>query len=155
MDEYVKAFDEEFIKRTQSIIEQADSLKYSFTLLLNCTLALVCLPIERSQRSGDANATIYSDLISKLSDELGARNVISETISPTPPLQKLKCLRNGIAHVAMGAVNEKGTLSEFSIVGSTTHRKTTYSCSFHFNKDQLQKFALFMSSKYLEISTAV
>lgn len=150
---YTKAFEKEFITRTQSIIKQADSIDYSVTLLLNCTLALVCLPIERSQNVTGDSVAIYNTLISKLADKLDALHVIiSETVSPTPPKQKLKCLRNGIAHIVMDAINEKGSITGVTIQGSTTHRSISYSCSFHFSKEQLKKYALFMSSEYLKIS---
>lgn len=46
MSEYAGAFNKEFLNRTKNIIDTYTG-EYEDTLLLNCTLALICLPIEK------------------------------------------------------------------------------------------------------------
>ena len=43
-------FDKDFVKRTKNIIENiSKSTEYDVTLLLNCLLALVTLPLEQKR----------------------------------------------------------------------------------------------------------
>lgn len=151
MGEYIKPFDEEFLKRTRSIIAHADLLKYNVTLILNCTLSLICLPIERSNAEYNVNPQGYDSLFSDLCAQLRQDGVvITETTNNTPNKQLLKCLRNGIAHIKMNAVNDRGQITGVEITGSTKHQNTTYSCTFQFTKKQLKNFANFMVKRYLQ-----
>ncbi|MGL5124146.1 MAG: HEPN family nuclease [Fusobacteriaceae bacterium] len=45
---YKGKFSDTILERTKYIIEEYDG-NYEVTLLINCTLSLICLPIEDSQ----------------------------------------------------------------------------------------------------------
>lgn len=152
MGAYVEPFDKEFLKRTRSIIKNVDLIRYNVTLLLNCTLALVCLPIEKCNDDYGNNQQAYNDLFARLCTKMDALLIyIVEQRPNTPAKQKLKCLRNGIAHVKMTAVNETEKIAGVSITGSTKLNGTTYTCTFEFSKKQLREFSLYMADEYLRI----
>ena len=56
-------FDKEFVERTKEIIEQSQCFEHKITLLLNCMLALVNLPTERT---GKNDESFKSDIIQKI-----------------------------------------------------------------------------------------
>lgn len=50
MGDYANGFEIDFLDRTLKILidlEKKEFTKYNITLLLNCTLALLCLPDEK------------------------------------------------------------------------------------------------------------
>lgn len=52
MGNYKNGFDKDFLTRTLEILDDLESKKftpYNITLLLNCTLSLLCLPIQRTE----------------------------------------------------------------------------------------------------------
>lgn len=152
MSEYKEIFDKEFLIRTRKIIEKSDTFEYSVTLLLNCTLSLVCLPIERSNEGYIRNRKLFNRLFNEISLKLDGLGVnIVESNTGTPSKQKLKCLRNGIAHIQMDSINENGEIVGVKIVGSTKFQRVSYECEFNFNVEQLKEFALFMVNKYLAL----
>lgn len=61
MGKYVWTFNKEFLTRAQRITQRG----YEATLLLNCTLALVCLPIEKLIND---NCEIIDQVYSKLEE---------------------------------------------------------------------------------------
>ncbi len=153
MGEYIESFDKEFLKRTKSIIKHSDLLKYNVTLILNCTLSLICLPIERSNEEYESNKAEYDILFSNLCQKIKDLGVnITDTTDATPNKQLLKCLRNGIAHIKLEAINGSGKISGVIITGSTKYHKTNYSCTFRFSKKQLKDFANYMVDEYLKFS---
>lgn len=91
---------------------------------------------------------LFSNLCQKMRD-LGV--IINEDIPNTPDKQMLKCLRNGIAHIKMEAVNNTGRIAGISITGTTKFRENNYTCKFTFTKKQLKLFANYMVQEYLEI----
>ncbi len=151
MSEYKEKFDKEFLIRTKKIIQEADKFEYSVTLLLNCTLSLICLPIERSDGPSYRNDRLYDDLASKLNnldviiDEMNRNNL------NIPSRPKLKCLRNGIAHIKMDSVNKDEKITGVKIVGGTKYKNVKYKCKFNFTAEQLKEFSLFIVDKYLEL----
>lgn len=104
MSQYSKSFNKEFIERTKSILDKYQG-NYEVTLLMNCTLALVCLPIEKLKYSNN-----YPDLeiVSKISENLKSKFENSNNISD---LSLLKILRNGIAHLNLKFINEEKKLT--------------------------------------------
>ena len=80
-------FDREFVERTKWIIENT-SCKYEITLLLNCMLALVALPTERTKSKGDAD--FQNRCVSKLKE--------------MKVIEKESCLGAGQSRPAAGGV---------------------------------------------------
>ena len=152
MGEYIEPFDKEFLKRTKKILKHADFAKYNVTLILNCTLALICLPIERSNNDYKNNPAEYDRLFQSLADKLDELLVIVDEYGQTiPPKQKMKCLRNGIAHIKIEAVNGRNRIHGTIIEGTTKQNGMNYRCAFGFTKNQLTDFAVFMVDQYLKI----
>lgn len=52
MSIYAGTFDKELLTRTQNILKEYIG-EFKFTLLINCTLALICLPIENIKENNN------------------------------------------------------------------------------------------------------
>ena len=76
-------FDKDFVKRTKNIIENiSKSTEYEVTLLLNCLLALVTLPLEQKKvdkyNKSDKEAIEFQKKCINKIDEL--RNIVDNEI---------------------------------------------------------------------------
>lgn len=145
MSEYAGAFNKEFLNRTKNIIETHTG-EYEATLLLNCTLALICLPIEKLIND---NYEIINQVYSKL-EELKIPITLKTDLSKEPEnnYMIIKALRNGIAHLGIDAVNADKKLSAFIITGTTENFKKKY--EFYFTLEKLRKFCDEMLNIYLK-----
>ena len=149
MSMYAGTFNKEFLNRTKKIIKNVET-EYRFTLLLNCTLALICLPIEKMIGNNTEIITKVCKTLEKLEvpvvelrDE-SAKNVEQEKLN----YFKLRALRNGIAHLNIESVNEKDKLQSFIINGDSYKHKIEF--SFTFTEDTLEKFSYEMIDIYLK-----
>ncbi len=146
MSAYIDTFDEEFLCRTKKIIADTPT-EYKFTLLLNCTLALICLPIENMKGNN-------TEIIDEVCETLEKLEVSVELIKKPDGVKqeklnyfKLKALRNGIAHLNIESVNEKDKLQSFIINGDSYDHKIKF--SFTFAEETLQNFSYEMLNIYL------
>lgn len=135
MSEYAGTFDKEFLTRTQSIVDNYTG-EYEATLLLNCTLALICLPIEKLK---DDNYEIIDQVYSKL-EEIEVSITLTRDLNKEKEnnYKKIKALRNGIAHLKIDTINDNDELKAFIITGTTEHFKKEY--EFCFTIEKLRKF---------------
>lgn len=124
MSEYAGAFDKEFLERTIEIIEGYKETKYEFTLLLNCTLALICLPLEKLNKSKNY----------ELIDLVGEEIVKSQIELKGKHSEILRCLRNGIAHLRIKPMNSKNKLDKIEIIGNTNNYKLQNKFIFTYNE---------------------
>lgn len=146
MSEYAGKFDRIFLERTKYIIENVET-KYEFTLLLNCTLSLICQPIEK------LNANIIKnygkkeknfEIVDQIAEVIKKYN--SKLVGTN--LQKLRCLRNGIAHLNISNIDCNGNLDKFRIVGETKTRKgIVIKNTFEYTQNDLKNLSL----KFLDI----
>ncbi len=147
MSEYTGAFDKEFIIRTKEILEKYDE-KYEVTLLINCTLSLICMPIEKIKYSSNGSPNL--EIVDILSNQLQKFLVKCNTNNN---LALLKTLRNGIAHLDIKLINKKNCINNITITGSTKISKnTSVENIFSFKSTELKEFAIFMANEYLKLS---
>lgn len=144
MSEYAKTFNKEFLNRTKNIIETYTG-EYEATLLLNYTLSLICLPIEKLIGN---NYEIINQVYSKLEELkipiISKKNNTKEENNYI----KIKALRNGIAHLGIDAVNADKKLSALTITRTTEKFKKKY--EFYFTLEKLRKFCDEMLDIYLK-----
>ncbi|WP_066685027.1 HEPN family nuclease [Christensenella intestinihominis] len=147
--EYKKPFDVEFLNRTQELIKDAGKTKYEVTFLLNCLLGLICLPIEIYKEDINSSFRLENDeVFSALTDKLNCYVTITEGKDYITPYTKLRCLRNGIAHLAMEAFpNDEGKVDKIEIKGSTRGKNHSIKCIFNFSVDSLKDFAAFSAEQ--------
>ena len=134
-------FNKEFVERTKWIIENV-SCKYEITLLLNCMLALVSLPIERTGNMNDADKEFQRKCIAKLNE----LNVVKKHTSTRKTFRTIK---NALSHMHITPVNanDKICFVEFDdkLPGANNfHTKLKFSVS------QLKNFALYVAELHLE-----
>lgn len=58
----MRNFDKEFVERTRDLLAsdiQGKALEYDVTLLLNCLLAMLTLPLERTRHKKDSNDLLF------------------------------------------------------------------------------------------------
>ena len=134
-------FNKEFVERTKWIIKNV-SCQYEITLLLNCMLALVSLPIERTGNMNDADKEFQRKCIAKL-NELKA----IETNRDEDRL--FRSIKNALSHMHITPVNEDDEICfvEFydKLPGANNcHTKLKFSVS------QLKIFALYVAELHLK-----
>ncbi|MGL5356552.1 MAG: HEPN family nuclease [Cetobacterium sp.] len=140
MSEYAGKFDKVLLERTKFIIEESQT-QYKFTLILNCALSLICQPIEKlnvniveNNKKGRKNLKNYeivdqiAIVIKKYSENLKGEN-----------LQILRCLRNGIAHLNISAINVNGSLNKFKIKGTTIKNNIIIENTFEYTENNLKE----------------
>ena len=134
-------FDKEFVERTKEIIEQSQCFEHKITLLLNCMLALVNLPTERT---GKNDESFKSDIIQKIK----SMQVIDPEVSTTDD-KLFKGVRNALSHMHINIENKNGIIDEI-ILCDKYPKATTYHTKLKFNTQQLKEFAIFVADKHLE-----
>lgn len=147
MSIYAGTFDKEFITRTQKILKKYTG-EFKFTLLMNCTLSLICLPIENIEKN---NTEIIDRVYEKLV-ELGIEVNLIENKSRALETNylKLKALRNGIAHLNITPINSSIKLEDIIIIGETENHNKKY--EFKYSEDKLEKFCQELLNIYLDYS---
>lgn len=138
MSEYAGAFDKIFLERTKIIIDKT-STEYEFTLLLNCTLALICQPLEKLNKNENF------EIIDLIGNELRKNQKLNGTNS-----QILRCLRNGIAHLNIKVIDTNNKFDKINIKGSTNSYKINNKFLFSYN--DLKLFSLKCIEIYLGYS---
>ena len=137
----MKEFDRDFVERTKWIIENV-KCPYEVTLLLNCMLGLVNLPIEQTGNN-DGDEAFKSACVQKL-DKMGV--VIKKNINKDKVFRSPK---NAVSHLhicptSMGDSIEKIILSDMLEKNAQPHTQL------EFTVDQLREFAQFVADKHLE-----
>lgn len=143
MSEYANTFDKEFLSRTKYIIENYKG-EYEVTLLINCTLALICLPIEHIKNEDNPNLEIVEKVADKLKEIL--------KIKKDNDLALIKSLRNGIAHLKIQTIGYENELKSIKITGETKIDTENYCKTFIFDILKLREFALSIADIFLKYS---
>lgn len=147
MSIYAGTFDKEFLTRTQKILAEYTG-EFKFTLLMNCTLSLICLPIENIKE----NNTEIIDKVYEKVVELGIEVNLSDDKSKALETNylKLRALRNGIAHLNISPINSDIKLESIMITGKTENYNKEY--KFTYSEDKLEKFCQELLKIYLDYS---
>lgn len=139
----IKIFDREFVERTKKIIEQSSSAEseYEVTLLINCMLALVSLPTERT-----SNTSRCDSFRKAIVEELRRMNVIQKESSEH---QTFRAIKNALSHMHIEVKNKHGLISEV-IFWDKHPDAAQYHTVLKFSPLQMKEFALFVANKHLE-----
>ena len=154
MYDKTKGFSENFIKRTETLISEYNG-SYEITLLLNCTLSLICLPIDEQKAYLDKIHIIdyIKKHITKIMIIQKDQSKEKITLSHLENFEKynntrlLEALRNGIAHTDMN-VNGKTTIEEIQINGSFFHK---YEITFIFSITNFKNLINLILNEYKKI----
>lgn len=134
MSQYAGEFNKEFLKRTEKILQEYNG-EYEITLLLNCTLSLICLPIELLKNE---NYEVIDAVCNKLNNLKTKIEMRGEKIKENENYLKLRALRNGIAHLNISLSEKENKIENITIKGTTNYKKTTY--IFEFTCENLKVF---------------
>ena len=102
----IKNFDKEFVERTKKIIEHPSSItnEYNITLLINCMLGLVSLPIEKTGNYSK-NEKFKTAIITKIHD-------MNVTQKSNDEYQVFKAIKNALSHAHIEIRNKNGKIAE-------------------------------------------
>lgn len=139
----IKDFDKQFVERTKYIIENSTSIesKYEITLLVNCLLALIVLPTERTSNISK-DGTFKSVVVSKIKH----MDVIQV---PSDDNKLFRTIKNAISHMHIEIQNKNGKISEV-VFRDKLPNSNCYHTILKFAPSQLKEFALFVADKHLE-----
>jgi hypothetical protein len=151
----IKRFDTDFVSRTKEILlnYQGD---YEVSNLINCTLGLIILPYEETNRNNyvffDTNLdqipsipqfqTHLFDPIRKI--ERGCILYYPKTLKVL--LQKM---RHGLAHQHVEPINRDGLFDGVIIRNYYNGNKQYLDLEIEFSHVELKKFALFIADQYI------
>lgn len=154
--------DIEFVERTQRIIENYKG-NYDFTLLLNCTLGLIILPLEvnRKQHLKFLNERLENiDVIKSIlkrdkeyvfnptwfNKKAGQYETGSKTL-----LTFLIKIRNGLAHFANSEpINENGRWTEIKLKDVNKFNDDNIELELTISEESLLDLTRYLSNAYLD-----
>lgn len=148
MSEYTGKFDRDLLERTKHIIENVET-EYEFTLLLNCSLSLICQPIEKLNTNIIENHGRKAKNYEIIDQVASALKKYNRNLNGSN-LQILRCLRNGIAHLNISHTNLNGRLDKFIIKGETMkYKDIIIRNTFEYTQKDLKKLSLEFLDIYL------
>ena len=137
-------FDREFVERTKWIIKNTPC-KYEITLLLNCMLALIALPTERTKGGQFSSATDIK-FQNGCVDKLKAMDVIKKSTSDDKTFRTVK---NALSHMYIEPVNQDQKIAYIRLCDKAPGEQN-YHTELEFSADQLKEFALYVAELHLE-----
>ena len=137
----IKNFDKEFVERTKKIIENSLIVKneYDITLLINCMLALVVLPIEKTSES---NKKFQDEITNKLKE----MDVVKKS---TNEGSLFRAIKNALSHLHIEIKNKNGIIYKI-IFRDKKHNKSECHTMLEFDTTQLKEFAVYVANQHLE-----
>lgn len=145
----IKALDKEFVQRTKAVIEELyeTGCTYEVTLLINCMLALVALPIERS-----SNSSRNKDFRSAIKEKLRELKVVEKSNDDTKLFRSIK---NALSHMHIEIKNSNGKINEVWFWDVDFDKKRPHTIKqahtvLRFSISQLKEFAIFVANKHLD-----
>lgn len=149
MGNYKSGFDKDFLTRTLKILNDLEIEKftpYNITLLLNCTLSLLCLPIQRTEDISFSHSCINQ--LRSLEVQLPSDMQPDINGNRTPEQQLMNRIRNSFAHLHIEtnkniADENIKTITIWNISGKRKNFEVT------FTTIQLNIFCKFVATEYL------
>lgn len=133
-------FDKDFVERTKWIVENI-SCQYEITLLLNCMLALVSLPIEKTKTDGNS-----SEFRRKCVEKLSELGVIEESASHK---RIFRAVKNALSHMYIEPVSQNQEIISINIWDKLPSAEESHT-RLKFSVSQLKEFALYVADLHLE-----
>ena len=151
-------FDKDFVKRTKNIIENiSKSTEYDVTLLLNCLLALVTLPLEQKKvdkyNKSDKEAIEFQKKCINKIDEL--RNIVNNEIFDVNNNYVINHIRNAIAHlhIKLEDSSYNNVIENVILIDAddkTSYNSQKYNFLINISVKNLKEFAFFVADEYLQ-----
>ncbi len=135
-------FKKEFVERTRELIcDQAFvNYQYDVTLLLNCMLALVSLPIENTDTH---DATFQQACVQKLK----AMGVVQ--IDPRDNGKLFRSVKNALSHMHIEIVNSDQIIDRIYL-RDQSRNAIRYHTELCFSVEQLREYALFVAELHIK-----
>ncbi len=152
----INEFETEFVRRTQNLLTDYRG-EYKLSNAINCMLGLIIFPNETLERSHNPiwdiliadiqeinylRINIFEPIRRKNGDEI---EFFSKTLRVL-----LKKVRNGLAHQNISPVNENKLFTGVVIRNYYGAGRRNIDLEIEFNRDELERFALFIAGKYLD-----
>ncbi len=152
----MKNFDKDFVSRTLEILDRHyGNEEYEVTLLLNCLLALVSLPIERNKiKKGIQDDCIIEQFrvqcINRLKQLINDKDYIN-----TEEKFFFNNIRNAIAHlhIEVEKGNYNNTIENVILRNAKNeekYKRREYNFQINISVKNLREFAKFVAQEYLE-----
>ena len=138
-------FKKEFVERTMDIIDNCShATDYEVTLLLNCLLGLVTLPIENEKNNDTNESQIFKDICVNKLDELSS----SFKVKDGEEKNIFRNIRNAIAHLNIKIENSpyKNKIDSVTLIN---YKDKTITLEFTIKVDKLKEFAKFVANEYI------
>lgn len=148
----MKDFNKDFVNRTIKLLKRKDDEKdLEVTLLLNCMLGMVVLPIERYKN--DKEKVIINNYMIKCVKKL--KQLAGQTFKTDPENEsetKIFCnIRNSIAHLNVTMSSYKGQIEKVTLKNYKTGNKRKETLSYTLSIDNLREFAIYIAEEYLKL----
>ena len=139
----IKIIDKELVERTISIIKRPYTTEneHDVTLLINCTLALIVLPIESTPN--DSSAKKFR---AKIVDKLVEMGVIKVNQKEK---KLFRAIKNAISHMHIEFHNKDGQIDNI-VFWDKIPNSEEYHTVLQFSPQQLKDFALFVAQNHLD-----
>ena len=114
----IKHFDKEFVERTKFIIQTQckDDFEYDVTLLLNCMLGLVSLPIERTN---SYQLSFKQACVNKLKN-------MGVIVRDTDDDKTFRAVKNALSHMNIAPQNKDGVIDSIIVNYGAVQRQRLY-----------------------------
>ncbi len=153
----MKKFDKDFVKRTLDILEECSQYtEYDVTLLLNCLLALVTLPIEKNKikKNNIQDADIIkfqNDCVDKMKE---LENLMDTDNSKNDEKFFFNNIRNAIAHLHIELEESlyNGQIENVILRNALNDKEfhdKKYNLQINISVDNLKIFAKYVANEYL------
>uniref|UniRef100_A0A7V3KNL1 pEK499-p136 HEPN domain-containing protein n=1 Tax=candidate division WOR-3 bacterium TaxID=2052148 RepID=A0A7V3KNL1_UNCW3 len=150
-------FELEFVQRTKETLQNYQG-EYKLSNAINCTLGLIILPNEIINNIQDPFwDTLISDIeqlaFLQINQFEPIHRITNGNIEYYPKTLKilLKKIRNGLAHQNIEPVNNNGFFSGVIIRNYYGGGNNRPDLEIEFNRNQLERFALFIADEYLKV----
>ena len=154
----MKCFNKEFVERTIDILNNcSEHTEYEVTLLLNCLLALVTLPIERNklQRNQTQDSKVIKfqqNCVNKMKELKNSNEKFD--ISNNEKLF-FNNIRNAIAHlhIELEESTYKGKIENVILrnaVNEINFKNKQYNLQINISVNNLKIFAKYVATEYIE-----
>ena len=152
----MEEFDRDFIIRTLDIIDNCSKYtKYEVTLLINCLLALVTLPIERKKYSDSVELSeetlmFQKDCVKKIKQLKNKQNYINHNEK-----YFFNNIRNAIAHlhILVDKGTSENTIENITLINALNEEKyinNEFNLRINISVENLKVFAIYVGEEYLK-----
>ncbi|MPM57645.1 hypothetical protein SDC9_104468 [bioreactor metagenome] len=149
MSPYKESFYGLFLSQTKQILNKSADSKYHFTQLINCTLALFSILLERVQDEQGYRKFFLRRIIAKME----TLDMIAFAPDGITDYGLLCCFRNAMTHSDVSSTKpfvETECFADCTIMGTANNHK--YQCTFTISEESVKQLSVFIIDMFSEIS---